>query len=317
MAARNHFALINRIQLNTTPHRAAAHWNADPDSLQLVNQGINVVCRFNADGQTYYLNLTHAELKTRAELEANWDFLHHLADNGVPVSPPVLSSDGQKVVAIPQGEDTFLATVTQAMPGELLPENMLPKETFITWGRALGEMHNAAKSFQPVDGSLFLDWKQNWEEVRSLIEPGDHAALREFEQVDAWFQPLSEDTPDFGLTHSDFRAGNMLLHDGRITILDFDEPVWHWFATDIARPFLELADHPIADRLQARDWLVQGYRSIRPLDDFWVENLPWFMRMKTLGIYAWSTAHWDPRQPSTRAEWIAAYQYRFTHPLDW
>lgn len=109
----------------------------------------------------------------------------------------------------------------------------------------------------------------------------------------------------------------MLSHQARITIIDFDDPVWHWFATDLARPFLELADHPLEDRRQVLGWFNKGYHSERPIDKIWVENLPWFMRMKTLGIYAWSAAHWDPRQPLTRTEWIANYHHRFTHPLDW
>ena len=313
----NHFDFINRIDLNITPQRAVEQWGADPSSLQFVNQGINVVYRFTAHGQTYFLKITHAYLKTQPVLEANWDFLFYLAENGAPVSPPVLSADGQKVVAIPQGEEPFLATITQAIPGEPLPDTMMPEETFQAWGRALAQLHNAAESFRPTDPSLFLTWGHVWEEIRALIEPDDQAALLEFEQVNRWVQSLPEDSPDFGLTHADFRAGNMLLHNGRITILDFDEPVRHWNAADIARPFLELADHPLEDRRQSINWFIQGYRSTRPLDDFWVEKLPWFMRMKTLDIYAWSAANWDDRQTISRDDWIAAYQHRLKHPTSW
>ena len=317
MSDANHFAIINRINLDTTPSQAAAHWNADPASLQLVNHGINVVYRFIANDQAYYLKLTHAQLKSPAALTANWDFLLHLAKNSAPVSPPALSAGGQKVVAISQNEEIFLASVAQAMPGQLLTEPILPEDTYIHWGRALAHLHNASASFQPTDPSHYLSWDNNWNEIRALIDPNDHIALTEFEQVDAWFQTLSTDPPDFGLTHADFRAGNMLLCQGRITIIDFDEPVWHWYPADLARPFLELADCPLEDRRQALNWFIQGYRTLRPMDDFWVENLPWFMRMNTLGIYTWSAAHWDPRQPLTRPEWIDHYQHRFTHPLNW
>ena len=312
-----HFDILNRINLNTTPQQAAAQWGVTPDSLELVNQGINVVFRFTAHENAYFLNLTHVDLKSQAELEANWNFLQHLVEEGAPVSPPVLARDGQKVIAIQQEEDTLLATVTRAMPGELVPEGMLSEETFHAWGRALAQMHNAAGSFQPADSSLYKTWDGIWKNTYALINRSDQAALHEFEQVDAWFQDLSADTPDFGLTHADFRAGNMLLHEGEITILDFDEPVWHWWAADMARPFLELSDYAIEDRRQARGWFVQGYRSVRSLDEFWVENLPWFMRMKTLDIYAWSAAHWDERQEITRQEWMEYYQRRFENLFTW
>ena len=317
MSEINHFDVINRIDLDMTPSRAAAYWQADSDSLKLVNRGINVVYRFNGNGQSYYLKLTHANLKSRATLEANWDFLQHLANSGAPVSAPVPAADGQKVVAVLQGKDTFLATVTQAMSGNLLPEEMLPDKTFSAWGRALAQLHDAATTFQPADPDLFPAWLDIWVGIHKLIEPDDHAALNEFEQISAWFRDISKDTQNFGLTHADFRAGNMLAHAGHITIIDFDEPVWHWYPADMARPFLELAEYAIADRRNALSRFVRGYRSTRPLDEFWVESLSWFMRMKTLDIYAWSAAHWDARQDLTRKEWLAGFQYKFAHPADW
>jgi Ser/Thr protein kinase RdoA (MazF antagonist) len=317
MGGMTHFEILKRIDLTITPHKAAAKWRADPGSLQLVHHGINVIYRFRGGGQDHFLKLTHADLKSAAELEANWDFVQHLAEEGAPVSPPVLSMDRRKVVTIPQGEEVFLATVTQAMPGDLLPERMLPPETFRAWGKALARMQRASATFKPADASLYLDWKRNWDEIRALLAPSDTAALSEYKQVDAWFQSLSQDTQEFGLTHADFRAGNMLLHEGRITIIDFDEPVRHWWAADVARPLLDLLDHPRTERLQARGSFVAGYRSVRPLDEFWVEKLTWFMRMKALGMYSWSAAHWDARQDISRQAWVGQWQKRFAQAPDW
>lgn len=70
-------------------------------------------------------------------------------------------------------------------------------------------------------------------------------------------------------------------------IIDFDEPMRGWFAADVARPFREIADFPLALRQQLMRAFISGYREIRPFNEQSAAALPWFLRLKNLSIYAW------------------------------
>ncbi|MBI3159779.1 MAG: phosphotransferase [Chloroflexi bacterium] len=289
------FATIRRLDHAATPARLAARWGGAPASLELVNDGINAVYRFRAGGETTYLRITHASLRDEADLHGSLVYQRRLLAGGAPVCEPLPALDGEWVAAAQQGEERFLATACRHAPGQPLPEVLLPAEQWTCWGRLMGAVHRASESFQSPPGVRYLTWREVWAELGDLLEPDDAIGRREYDAIGAWFARLPETPPDFGLTHFDFRAGNVLWDGEMMTLIDFDEPVWHWYAADVARPFLELRDLPDEDQRAARGRFLEGYRAVRPLDEFWVERLPWFTRMKRMDFYAWNYANWDPR----------------------
>lgn len=90
--------------------------------------------------------------------------------------------------------------------------------------------------------------------------------------------------------------------------------MWEWFAADVARPFKEITDFPLALRRELMAALVLGYREIRPLSDLTVASLSWFLRFKSLSAYACDlgdngTSYDDPDMDS--------YRELFAHPVEW
>ena len=69
-------------------------------------------------------------------------------------------------------------------------------------------------------------------------------------------------------------------------MIDFDEPVHHWLASDVARPFRELDPRAENACLEA---FLDGYREKRAFDSGWEPTLPGFVRMKSLEIYVWAS----------------------------
>ncbi|MDH5506306.1 MAG: phosphotransferase [Anaerolineae bacterium] len=303
-----------RLEHAITPAVAAARWGAEAGALRLVNDGINVVYRFERGGQGYYLRLVHAALRDRATLEAVLDYLRHLAGAGAAVCRPVESLAENWVEDVVQGEELFLATVVQEVAGELLDVQQAGEAVMRAWGRSLAGLHNAAESFVPRDAATYYTWEKLWEEIAGLIgKHGDAMERAEYQRVDAWLRELPRDAGSFGLTHADYRAGNMIWDGAQVHTIDFDEPVYHWYAADIARVMLDFEDSPPALREQAREWFVAGYRAVRPLAARWVDDLDWLMRMKRLGMYIWTVAERGGRtaeMDEKTVAWLAACRGR-------
>ncbi|HID54358.1 MAG TPA: hypothetical protein EYP41_20260, partial [Anaerolineae bacterium] len=141
----------------------------------------------------------------------------------------------------------------------------------------------------------------------------DTAAWVEFERIDTWWQNLSPLPTGFGVTHADCNAGNFVWNGRTITIIDFDEPMLTWFAADIARPFLEIYDFPLALRRELLAAFLAGYGTVRPLDEATLASLPWFMRMKDMAVYAWELSE----GVSFDAPHLQEYRRGFVRPLPW
>lgn len=283
-------ATLARIDREAAAERGAALFGATRPPL-FVSAGANLVFRLTrADGASAYLKLIHARLRDRAEVEANAAYHAHLFDGGAPVPPALQSVEGRRVETFDVAGEPVVATAASAVPGRSVEAR--PVE-YAAWGRALAAMHAAAESFPAGSDSPLRHWEANWRECVEQIRPDDARALAQVERVEAWLQQLPRDAGVLGMTHSDCNRSNALYDGERVRIIDFDEPMHHWFAADVARPFRELThEDPAFEACRAA--LVAGYREVRALDDRLERAIPGFVRMKNVEIYAWIAhrEHW-------------------------
>jgi len=102
---------------------------------------------------------------------------------------------------------------------------------------------------------------------------------------------------NFGLIHADLRLANLLVHEGRIQVIDFDDCGYSWFIYDLASALSFIEDQPqIPDLIAA--W-VRGYRSVRDLPETDIAEIPAFIMARRLLLLAWVGSHQEspfPRQ---------------------
>lgn len=276
------------------PQKALAFWHADPGTLKLVNQGINIVYRFESEGEGRYMRLTNASLRSKQQVEAAVDFLQHLYTQGCSVCRPVASKSGLLIEEVLHQGQHYLATAVQEVPGGDLGLYQTRKEVYQAWGYALGQIHRASQSYKPRGCDNFLTWRDLDAEVKGHIQNVEPEIQEVYHKVARWLQTLPEDKSNFGLTHADFRPGNAFWDGKKVSIIDFDEPVYHWFMADVARAMLEFADH--SQRGRFFEWFLLGYREVKTLDGFWADQLDLFIRMKDLDLYTWILHCWEGPQ---------------------
>ena len=98
--------------------------------------------------------------------------------------------------------------------------------------------------------------------------------------------------PDrFGLIHADFRLGNLLIHQGDVRVIDFDDCGLGWFLYDLATAVSLIEDNPNLDALLAA-WL-EGYRRVRPLSAADEAEIWTFIMLRRLTVLAWFGSHAD------------------------
>ena len=96
-------------------------------------------------------------------------------------------------------------------------------------------------------------------------------------------------SPDrFGLVHADLRLANLLIHQGNVRVIDFDDCGFGWFLYDIgaALSFMEERED-VSELVEA--W-VQGYLEVRPLLEEEITEIPTFIMLRRLTLLGWAAS---------------------------
>jgi len=280
-------ATLNQAKQGKIPEMAAELWGADPTSVSLVHSGNHLVFRMKCHSKTRYLKITHPLKKSRKELAAAIDYQRYVFETGAPVCQPVKSVRGCDVEEISHWDNTFLVYANDEVQGDAIHFEHREKCVYESWGKSLAHLHRAAKNYHPDKQHQFLYWHDLWEEVGRFAASENEIIQQEYAAIDEWLGHLSKDQHDFGLTHGNHCAGKA-FYDGReANIITSDEPVYHWYFADMARPFLDLCPEKFDQWKEKAVWFLDGYYTILPFADDKMHYLPWFVRMKNIDVYLW------------------------------
>jgi Ser/Thr protein kinase RdoA (MazF antagonist) len=93
----------------------------------------------------------------------------------------------------------------------------------------------------------------------------------------------------YGLIHADFRLANLLIHQGDIRVIDFDDCGLGWFLYDAGTAVSFFEHKPEVPGLI--DAWAEGYRRVRPLSKEDEAELPTFVILRRMILFAWMGSH--------------------------
>lgn len=97
-------------------------------------------------------------------------------------------------------------------------------------------------------------------------------------------------SPDrYGLIHSDLHLSNVIVSDGKLQVIDFDDCGYGWFLYDLGCSLVEYSDN-LEQLVDA--WLT-GYQSVRPLSKEDLSEVPGFLLLRRIVRLAWLGSHSD------------------------
>jgi Ser/Thr protein kinase RdoA (MazF antagonist) len=81
----------------------------------------------------------------------------------------------------------------------------------------------------------------------------------------------------------------LLVDDGHVRVIDFDDSGFAWFMYDFATTVSFMEEHPRVPEL--REAWLEGYRSVAPLDAADEAELDTFVMLRRLLLVAWIGSH--------------------------
>lgn len=291
--------------------QATAFWNAEGVEPQLISAVENFVYGFPAQGRDLILRLTHSSHRTAERVKGELDWIRYLHENGASVCRPVPSARQRLVEVIPAGDTCFIATVFERVAGERARQDdpaVWNAALFREWGRTIGRMHALTQRYTVPDPAIK---RPEWYEEDLIVNAcrylpdSESEALAAMEECEVWLRGLPRGPDTYGLIHTDIHHGNFHLHEGRITVFDFDDCTYHWFAFDLAIPlyysllWIPRGEVSRRERLARALFthLIEGYEEEHRLDAFWLRQIPGFLRFRDLELYVFCFKKFDMGDP--------------------
>lgn len=246
-------------------------------------------------------------------------------DAGVitPQAVPAIDGEMIKTITTPALDETRMVVMFEFIAGSEPDESAL-LQPFGRLGAVAARMHQHARAWQRPAYFERLVWdyagtlgpQANWGRWQDGLGHDDEslAVLGEMDRIiEQRLNAYGRGPERFGLIHADLRLANLLEVPGDTRVIDFDDAGLGWFMYDIATALSFMEDRPDLDELVAA-W-VSGYRSVAPLPDADVAEIPTFLMLRRLAIIAWIGSHSDTELagelgvPFTRASIAVARRY--------
>lgn len=283
------------------------------DQIKPLDAFESFIYEFERGGTGYILRIGHSFRKSEALIRGEVDWINYLARGGVSVARAISSERGDLVEAIDDGQGGhFLVTAFLKAAGQKPWLAGWTSTRFENYGRLLGNMHALAVDYEPVPAWRRPEWDDGSMQFLDLYLPASEVrAHKKYRSVLEHIYTLPKGRTSYGLIHQDAHQNNFFMdEDGRLTLFDFDDCVYSWFINDIAIVLFYISmdaeelGFPTAAAFtqEFMTHFLRGYRQAYALDNHWLKEIPHFLKLRELELYAVvfrdfgieEIEHWSP-----------------------
>lgn len=273
-------------------------------TVQLVNVSENETYRVDdpATGLRAALRVHRPGYRDAGEIRCELQWMDALVAEEVVVAPRAIPARGGDRVVEVQVDGVRRDVVLFEWLNGTAPDS--DDADLIDGFRMLGAisaaLHEHARRWAPPAGFRRPRWEHatmlgargawgRWQDA-----PGIGAQEREvLGRLDAVLErrlaAFGQDPARFGLIHADLRLANLLVDDGAVRVIDFDDCGWSWWLYDFATAVSFFEDDPSVPALAAA-W-AEGYRTIASLPAVDEAELETFVLLRRLLLVAWVGSH--------------------------
>jgi Ser/Thr protein kinase RdoA (MazF antagonist) len=273
-------------------------------SVQLISFSENEIYKVEApSGRRWALRLQRPGYQSENSLASEIAWLAALRKDGVVATPvPVAGLNGEwiQLARHSMTGDPRNAVLFEWENGCQPEIGMDLRQCFRNLGTISAQMHAHSRKWQRPEGFERFTWNfetalgetPRWGPWRDGL--GMTAAMldlfgRTAEVIRERLACYGSAPERFGLAHCDLRLANLLVHEGEVKVIDFDDCGFGWYMYDAATPLSFYEHLPQVPSLI--DVWLEGYRTVSAVSKADEEEIPTFMMLRRLLLVAWVASH--------------------------
>jgi len=263
-------------------------YGIDPDKavLEMVKHRENFVYKLARAGEPdLVLRLHRPGLRTDAQIGAEMNFLAAAAERGIAVPKALRAADGSLFISAIDGfgrccqidlQEWITGSAQMGSIDEgLFGTSTLEPAAFRQLGTELASLHDMAEELDPRDWDSRGAWDAAgltgsaplWGDPLALsgMDHAQRSLLRgALDAAGAELADFGTAGDRYGPIHADLTPENVLVADGVLRVIDFDDFGPGYFLFDLVTALFWYQPHPRYGEFH--DALLAGYRSVRELD---------------------------------------------------
>lgn len=204
-------------------------------------------------------------------------------------------SPGGRLLEVPEEENCkFAAVAFEKAPGGPPLKSHWTSEFITHYGEIMGRMHRLTKEYKPVNLTELRPEGMNdlVGFAEKFLPPGNDEVIIKWNFMLDKLRTFSKGRDEYGLIHQDLHGGNFFVDEsGKITVYDFDDSQYFWFAHDISMTLFYIVPHNCTkkeDLDMAQGFLnlfMRGYRQENAIEAGWMTEIPTFLSLREMDIY--------------------------------
>lgn len=227
-------------------------------------------------------------------------------DTSIVTAEPLPGLDGEYVQhvwhpSVPEPRNCVLMSFVEGAE----PDDSNRLASFALLGETTAHLHRHAAGWKPAIPVLRERWDFDsmlgpaghwgrWENGLGMTSAKKKNLARLLPVIRRRVDKIGYDRSRFGLIHADLRAANLLVNDGKVAVIDFDDCGHSWFIYDLAAALSFIETHP--DVPAYIDAWLGGYTRVRRLSKQEIAEIPTFVMLRRMLLVAWVGSHADTAQ---------------------
>jgi len=234
--------------------QALANYGLDDAPRQFLQHSENVTFRVSKTEDIAYLLRIHVPVVSQfgdhgadtemVNSELRWqEALRRTTD--IPVPKPIFNWDGKLVTVVEHEGKRYNCSVLEWLPGEIYGVELETESTVAQIGSLVGRLHFQSSRWRRPRGFVRPErdmayFNATLQMLRPAVDDG-RISYHDFKQFELALDSLSKmmavlhkTRQNYGLLHGDLHRGNFLIHDGRISLIDFSLCALGFYLFDLA-----------------------------------------------------------------------------------
>lgn len=249
----------------------------------------------------HILRLHRPGYRSRAEIESELAWIEAIRGQGIAATPRAFySQDGHPVAEFNDMHGQRQHAVLFEHIDGMSPESNNLTDAFMRLGSISADLHLHSKNWRLPAGFTRPVWDEeaaiginghwgHWQN-NNRVGSSEVQLLKRLEtelrkNLASYGRPVEK----YGLIHGDMRQSNIILQDGKINLIDFDDCGFSWHLYELACSLSFIEAHPNRDDFTVA-WL-NGYRQTMTLNDDDLEIIPTLVMLRRLLLIGWFSTH--------------------------